>query len=84
MVAKFFFLTSGNQTTIEKKLVDARKEAEIQARIQHKSIIQVLGTLQSQCRFGILLEYAPCADLHRILIEDVETPLPWKNRARFL
>jgi len=79
------FLIVGNKKAMNKRLIEARKEAKILARIKHDNIIRVFGTTRRENgNFGIVLEYAPYENLETLLLNDVETtPLSWEIRARF-
>ena len=79
-----FFRCSGQKETVENRITDARREAAVLARCEHRNIIRILGAEEwYESTFGIFLEYAPCGDLESLLHLEKELSLSWKLRARF-
>ena len=82
VVAKLYFL-DGGQNRIKKCSDEAKKEADILARLNHQNIVQVLGICEDD-DFAMILEFAPCGDLESFLKNETDTmPISWKIRARF-
>ena len=82
VVAKFFRVY-GEQIKFETLYADFEREANIHAQFRHKNIERVLGTfLRGKRSFTLVLEYAPCGNLDRLLHDEKDVPLPWKLRAR--
>ena len=78
------FLVGGNRKIIKKRLAGAKREAKILARLEHKNIVRVLGTVANgDPNFEIILEYAPCGDLESFLLLETDIFFPWKIRLRF-
>jgi len=64
---------SGTTKLQKKQISDAEKEAKLHARLQHKNIVQILGTTVLEDRkFGIILEYIPCGDLESLLMGETD------------
>ena len=82
-VAVKIFCAYGELLKFQKLYASFQKEANIHAQFTHENIIRVLGALLRDDRsFAIILEYAPCGNLERLLHNEKDVPLPWKLRAR--
>jgi len=78
-----YFETGGDQNAIKKALNNAKREANILARIKHKNIVHLIGITSRDNSFGIILEFVCCGNLENLLLNNIEIPIPWKMRARF-
>jgi len=62
------FTISGDEKYKKKLIADAKREAKIHARFNHKNIVKVLGiTEREERKFRIILEYIPYGNLRKFL-----------------